>query len=106
MNRLRHFLLSAFLFLFMPLVAFAADVADKVDKVAEGIPVEGAILGGIAVVVELILRAFPSEKPKSIMFIVAKLLLAVGKFADRLGTAMNYVRPKDQDPQPPQEPQA
>lgn len=94
------YLLTLFTMFFFSAVALAQEVApepDLADKIMgwlDFIPMDGAIVGGVAVVLELVLRLFKSDKPQSIMYMVARILSAVGALISRAGEFLDKVLPQ------------
>lgn len=93
MNFINRFA-AFFLFLLLPLVALAQDVADKIDSVATKIPSEGVLIVGAAAILEVILRAIKSEKPLSIMHLVARVIRALSTLFDKIADLMDKVLPQ------------
>lgn len=92
------YLLTLFTMFLFSSTAFAQesapDFADKIMGWLSYIPMEGAVISGAAVVIELVLRLFKSEKPLSIIYMVAKVMLAVGSLISRAGEFLDKVLPQ------------
>lgn len=52
------------------------------------------VLGGAGLIVEAILRMIPSQKPLSILYMVADSAKALGDFLGKAGDALNHVLPQ------------
>lgn len=94
MNRLFSFL-SLFVFsLVMSTLAFAQDAADKINGIADKIPVEGAAIVASALVLEVILRLVKSPKPLSLLLLAAKILHAGSHLLDKGAVLLDKVVPQ------------
>lgn len=67
-------------------------VLDRILAAMSG--VSGAILAGIAVVVELIFRLIPTSKPLSIAHLIANILQTVGAILTKGGDLLDQVLPQ------------
>jgi hypothetical protein len=66
---------------------------DFINKVIASMP-NGAVLSGIAIVVEAVLRMIPSQKPLSILYFAEDLLHAFGQLSKSTGDALNQILPQ------------
>jgi anaerobic C4-dicarboxylate transporter len=93
--------LSAFaLFLFTFLVSFVAFAADIPNPLPSGLPVLGqahgvlagvaasSMLGSIGIVVEVLLRAIPSKKPLSVLWLIVGGIIAAITVLDQVKSVL------------------
>lgn len=66
---------------------------DFIEKISNGIPV-GAAAVPIGLVLDLVLRLIPSEKPRGVLHLVGDLVKGLGKLFSKLGEASDQMLPQ------------
>ena len=95
-----HFMRLLFLIFIFPVLAFAQDaipapdLADKIMSWVGFIPLDGGVVGGIAIVVELLLRLVKSDRPRSIIHLVSRVMQAIAALIGRAGDLLDKVLPQ------------
>ncbi len=98
---LTSFLLTAVLFS----AQVFADGLPVLDKVDGALSLSDAITGGLAIVVGLIFRLVPTQKPLSIAYLVAGIFNQLGSICTKLGKLGDKILPQKLAPAPaPAEP--
>lgn len=68
---------------------------DLLDKILLALgQVDGAMIMTISVILEVVLRLVKSEKPMSVLLMIAKALEVVGKIASKIAELLNKVIPQ------------
>jgi predicted benzoate:H+ symporter BenE len=77
-------------------LAFADDGSflDSLQKIIDGIPVDGSVVLIGATVLEFVFRLFKTEKPKSIIYMVADCVKMFGAGLTKVGTFLDKVLPQ------------
>jgi hypothetical protein len=52
------------------------------------------VLGGVALIVEALLRMLPTQKPLSILYLIDDSAKALGEFFGKVGNALDHVLPQ------------
>jgi len=88
-------------------VAQEAPALGWVDKVLALIPVDGAVVATIAMVLEFGLRLIKTEKPKSMIYLVADAIKGVALILAKVGLLLDKVLPQRvKAPEPQEAPKA
>lgn len=85
------FVLVTISLLFVGNMALAADPLSVIDQIKGWLDLSPTIIVGIGVVVELILRVIPTDKPKSLLLLAANILHGVSAILEKLASLLDQV---------------
>lgn len=64
-----------------------------INKIVANMP-SGAVLSGIGIVVEAVLRMIPSKKPLSVLYFAEDVIKAMGTLSGAVGNALDQILPQ------------
>ena len=83
----------------MPVLALAQETAkdpivEKVSQIVDKIPTEGVVIVVLTGVLDFVFRMIKTEKPKSIVYLIADMFKLIGKGLAKIGELMDKVLPQ------------
>lgn len=96
MKEFRSKLLMALMLTCLPTLGLAADLADKIDGVGALIPSPTSpVVLGLTLLLEVVLRALPTQKPWSILHLVGRVIRSSGALLVKVADLVDKVVPQN-----------